>query len=52
MGHNDLILLVHVRKGWVHNGVEYEVSMTANMGRISNHNQDSAWLPFKKFSSE
>ena len=52
MGHNDLILLVYVGKGWVHKCVEYEVSMTAYMGKIPNHNQDLAWLPFKKISSE
>ena len=51
-GYSGIISFVYVGKEEILKYMQYEVSMTVHMGRITNQRKIPKWLPFKNYKSE
>ena len=51
-GCSGIIPFVYADKEEIHRYMQYEVSMTAYMGRIANQRKVPKWLPFKNYKSD
>ena len=52
MGYSGIIPFVYVGKDEMRQYMQYEVSMTVYVGRITNQRKVPKWLPFKNCKSE
>ena len=51
-GYSGIIPFVYEGKEEIHTYMQYEVSMTVCMGRITNQRKVPKWLPFENYKSE
>ena len=51
-GHSCIVPLAYIGKEDIHKYMQYEASMTVNMGRVANQRKVPKWLSFKNCKSE
>ena len=52
IGYSGIIPFMYVGEEEIHKYMQYKVSMTVYMGRISNQRKVPKWLPFGNYTSE